>query len=425
MRRSLICLAAVAVVTSGCTSDEAAPDGEDFQPAPAPTVELDLLGDLASPLTVGLVVTGSGPRGEGAEFAAPAAGARVAEFRLDGDEDRLQLEVVDDRGTTEGAVAATQQLLDAGVAGIVYASAGAHLDAALDLASGAGTAVLLPYDTRDDLAAETAWRTGPSDQQVGDVVGAMLSGRGQRTPVAFTGEGTGQGLAALAQADRRVTIAAGDALAGQVAAAAQPLVDGAADSVLVSASAETAAETVAALQGTAPTAPVVLGPSALTPAFAARLRDLGSAGGATTAGQFFTVGPAASDASTDEGAVRFLDAVRLAAQDADLQSLSGTDAFGRLGAATADVRSHDAVLALAAAAAGAGSTEPGAVLGALRGLELGADDGLAGPALAFADQQALTDAGVAVLQATTRGAERGVEQDAPALSWFVLPDGEG
>ncbi|RBY94426.1 hypothetical protein DQ244_03685 [Blastococcus sp. TBT05-19] len=421
----MICLAAAAVVTSDCTSDEAAPDEENFEPAPAPTVELPLLESLESPLKVGLVVTGSGPRGEGAEFAAPAAGARVAEFRLDGDADRLQLEVVDDRGTPDGAVAATQQLLDAGVAGIVYASAGAHLDPALDLASGAGTAVLLPYDTRDGLAGDTAWRTGPSDSQVADVVGAMLAGRGQRSPVAFTGEGTGSGLAALAAGDRRVTVAAGDALAGQVATAAQPLTDGGADSALVSASAETSAETVAALQGRAPSAPVVLGPSALAPAFAARLSDLGSAGGATTAGQFFTVGPAATDSSTDEGVVRFLDAVRLAAQDADLQSLSGTDAFGRLGAATADVRSHDAVVALAAAAAGAGSTEPAAVLEALGGLELGVDDGLAGPRLAFADRQALPDDGVAVLQATTRGAERGVEQDAPALSWFVLPDGEG
>jgi ABC-type branched-subunit amino acid transport system substrate-binding protein len=426
VRRSLICLAAVAVVASGCTSDDAAPDEENFEPAPAPTVELSALEGLESGLSVGLVVTGSGARGEGAEFAAPAAGARVAEFRLDGtDEDRLQLQVVDDRGTPDGAVAATQQLLDAGVAGIVYASAGAHLDPALELAAGADTAVLLPYDGRGTPAGDDVWRTGPSDEQVADVVGAMLAGRGQRAPVAFTGEGTGEGFAVLAQPGRRVTVAAGDALAGQVAAAAQPLVDGAADAVLVSASAETSAEIVAALQGRVPSAPVVLGPSALTPAFSTRLTDLGSSGGATTAGQFFAVGPAVTDASTDQGVVSFLDAVRLAAQDGDLQSLSGTDGFGRLGAATADVRSHDAVVALAAAAAAAGSTEPSAVLAALAGLQLGADDGLAGPELAFADQQALPDEGVAVLQATTRGADRGVEQDAPALSWFVLPDGEG
>jgi ABC-type branched-subunit amino acid transport system substrate-binding protein len=426
MRRLLSCLAVAAVATAGCTGGgDGDTDPESFEPAPAPAVEVPLLADLEAPVRIGIVVTSAAARGEGAEFAPLAAGARVAEYRLDaGDGDRLELEVADDRGTAEGAVAAIQQLVDSGVAGILYASAGPHLDPALDVAAAADTAVLLPYDGRNPAGGNTTWRTGPSEEQAAERVSDLLSDRGQRAPLAMTGEGAGEPLSALASATRRVALVAGDALRGQVTAAAQPLVDGSADAILVAASAETSAETVAALQGTVPTVPVVLGPSALAPAFSARLSELGATGGATTAGQFFTVGPAATDTSTDPGVVRFLTAVRLAAQDVAVPSLTGTDTFARLGAGTADVRSHDAVLAIAAAAAGAGSAEPADVLAALRDLHLGADDGLAGPALAFADGQALGDEGVAVLQATTRGGERGVGEDAPALSWFVLPAGE-
>ena len=431
MRRwqGYVALAAVAVVTAGCTSggeDDKAAAEASFSPAAAPAVEVAPTGELPGPLTVGVVVTSTSARGEGAEYAALATGARVAEFRLDeGGDDRAQLTVVDDRGTSEGAVAATRTLLDAGVGGIVYASAGPHLDAALELAAAGQTAVLLPYETRDELAGDTAWRTGPSDEQVAEQLDTLLSGRGQRAPLVLTAEQTGSDVAALADDSRLTELTAGDALAGQVATAVAALTGGTADALVVAASAETSAETVAALQGLAPTAPVVLGPAALAPAFAARLTDLGASGGATTAGQFLTVGPAVTDSSGSPEVARFLAAVRLAAQDTDLPALFQGDTFAEVGAATADVRSHDAVLALAAAAVGAGSTEPSAVLTALRSLQVGADDGLAGPALSFTQRQALPDDGVAVLQATTRGAERGVEQDAPALSWFVLPDGEG
>jgi branched-chain amino acid transport system substrate-binding protein len=424
---SCLTLATAALVLTACTSgstDDERPAEADFSPAAAPAVAVPLREELPGPVQVGVVVTGAGARGEGAEYAPLAAGARVAEFRLDTPEaDAVALTVVDDRGTSDGAIAATRQLVDAGVSGIVYASSGPHLDAALEVAAGARTAVLLPYEGRDEIAAATAWRTGPSDEQVTRQVRSLLAERGRRAPLVLTADGTGTGLAGLADPARRAELTAGDGLSGQVAAAAGALTAGSADAVVVAASADTAAETVAALQGLAPGLPVVLGPSALAPAFSARLTDLGSSGTATTAGQFLTVGPAATDSSTSEGVVRFLAAVRLAAQDGDLPALSGTDVFGASGAATADVRSHDAVLSLVAAASAAGSVEPAAVLDALQALEVGAEDGLAGPALDFGDAQALPDDGLSLLQATTRGIDRGVAQEAPALSWFALPAG--
>lgn len=429
MRRwsSSLTLTAAALVLTACTSGGS--EGEqdptaDFSPVAAPAVAVPLAAELSGPVAVGVVVTGSGARGEGAEYASLAAGARVAEFRLDEDgTDRVTLTVVDDGGTSDGAVAATQQLVDADVSGIVYASSGPHLDAALEVAAAGGTAVLLPYDSRDSISTATAWRTGPSDQQIAEHVSALLADRGRARPMVLTAEGAGGPLAVLADPARQTLLTAGDALPGQVASAAAALAGGTADSVLVAASAETAAETVAALQGQAANPTVVLSPSALAPAFAARLTDLGSTGTATTAGQFLTVGPAVTDATGTEGVVRFLAAVRLAAQDDALPALTGADSFATAGAATADVRSHDAVLSLVAAASVAGSVEPAEVLAALQDLTVDAGDGLAGPALTFDGVQALPDDGVAVLQATTRGMDRGVAEASPALSWFALPDG--
>ena len=420
MRRLIGALLLTAVATSACTSSGSEGDTEDFRPAAAPAVLLPLLGADAPPIRIGVVVTGAATRGEGAEFLAPAAGARVAEFRLDGVGNQVDLQVVDDRGSAEGAAAAVRQLVGAGVAGIVYASNGSHVASALDVAAAGSTAVLLPYETRAALTGDSTWHTGPSDEQVASRVSELLADRGQRLPLVVGADGAGAALGELVPADHRVVVTPGDALAGQVTAAAAALGDGRADGIVVDASAETSAEVVAALQGLAPQAPVVLGPAALSPSFATRLGDLGRAGGATTAGQFLTVGPAAADSSTDQGVVDFLAAVRLAAQDADLPALVGPEAFGVAAASTADIRSHDAVLAIAAAAAEAGSPEPASVLGALRGLTLDAGSGLAGPALDFGQPQALADDDVAVLQATTRGPGRFVD-DEPALSWFVLP----
>ena len=80
MRRLIGGLALAALTLSACTGGgEDEPDGEEFAPAPAPAVELSLLGDLAEPLRLGVVVTSGGARGEGAEFAALAAGVDPAD----------------------------------------------------------------------------------------------------------------------------------------------------------------------------------------------------------------------------------------------------------------------------------------------------------------------------------------------------------
>jgi branched-chain amino acid transport system substrate-binding protein len=425
-RSAAAALLGLALVLTGCTSDGEEPEAQrSFSPVAPPAVALAGTGELPAPLTVGVVVSSASPRGEGSDDLPLAAGARVAEFRAGRDASQpVRLEVVDDLGTPEGAQAAVQSLLEAGVAGIVYASHGEHVDAGVRAATAAGTAVLLPYDTRPGVATTGAWRTGPSDEQVADVVQELLADRGASRPYVLTGEGVAPAVAALAPPELRAEVSAGSALLERAAAAAASVAEGRADALVVSASASTQAEVLAALQEADSAAPVVLGPDALSPAFGTALSSLSESGAATTAGQYLSVGLPATDVSADEGIAGFLSALRLAAQDPQVKALRGDAAFAEDGAASADVRSHDAVVALVRAALTAGSVEPGAVRTALAGLRLDAADGLAGPPLDFTRPQALGDDGVTVLQATTRATDQrsGVVEQAPVLTWFPVPD---
>lgn len=420
-------LALVAVTATGCTDEPDSPEVQaSFTPVAPPAVALAGTAELPAPLTLGVVVSTTSERGQGSEDLPLAAGARVAEFRAGREAQQpVRLQVVDDAGTAEGALAAVQSLLDARVAGIVYASHGSHVDAAVQAATAAGTAVLLPYDGRS-ADVQGVWRTGPSAAQVATAVQDLLADRGASRPYVLVGDGVGAEVGELAPADRRATVVVGNPLLQQAQAATTAVAEGRADALVVAGSATTQAEVLAALQESDATAPVVLGPDALSPVFAAALRNLSASGAATTAGQYFSVGLPTTDVSPDEGVAAFLAALRLAAQDPAVTALTSPVSFAEQGAATADVRSHDAVVALVRAALAAGSVEPSAVRAALAGLQLTAADGLAGPPLDFRSPQALGEGGVAVLQATTRASDQraGVAEQGPALSWFPVP-GDG
>lgn len=418
-------LALALATTTACTSggDDAPEAQQSFTPVAPVAVALGGAA-LPEPLRLGVVVTSRSARGQGTEVAGLAAGARVAQFRLSRDAAQpVELEVVDDRGTPAGALAAVQSLLDQDVAGIVYASQGAHLDAAVQAASDDGTAVLLPYDGRGGVAdLPGVWRTGPSAQQAAARLGQLLSDRGLRRPVVLAGDGLGAQAAGLL-GGRTVAIAPGPDLLAQARTATDTVAKGQADAIVVAASASSQAETVAALQAYDATAPVVLGPEALSPTFATRLTQLSAGGAATTSGQYFTVGVPQTDAATGTESAGFLAALRLAAQDDGVLSLLPGKTFDQQGAATADVRGHDAVLALARAAAKAGAVDPASVRTALQGLVLDAASGAAGPALDFSRPLALADEDVVVLQATTRLPDQraGIEEPAPGLTWFPVP----
>jgi hypothetical protein len=107
--------------------------------------------------------------------------------------------------------------------------------------------------------------------------------------------------------------------------------------------------------------------------------------------------------SKDDAALHlaaFLAALRLAAADPDCRNVYNDDSCLATGLA-ADTASHDAVVALVRAAERAATTESGAVLTALRELQLAPTDGLAGAPLDFTKTDALQAEHVVPLYAST------------------------
>lgn len=419
MRRAPAAAATAAglLALTACTGD-----GEEIAPVSAEPAPVELRGiDLGEPLRLGVLVTLKSAPGQGQAVLPSAAGAQVAEHRLELGGSTVELDVVDDGGTVQGARDAVAELVDAGVAGIVAVTTGDHVLPALEDASAAGTAVLLPYLRSHEALPEGVWTTGPSaaavDQELLDAMRQEEVG----DPFVVTGDGVSVEGAGSADAEE-LTGTDTRALVRRVRAAVEA---GTVDSVLVAAAPASQATVVSALQGAVPDLPVVLSPEALTAEFASTLVETGG----TPAGRFVTVGVDATDATTlrkdDRGdaMASYFAALRLLAGDPNATDLFGSVPFSDV-AGGADAASHDAVVALAAAAAAAGSVAPGDVLAALGQLELGPQDGLAGPALDFADSGALPEDAVVPLHATTQ--DPGVRPASAVdsgLFWFAVPDG--
>jgi ABC-type branched-subunit amino acid transport system substrate-binding protein len=407
----LLAVSPVGVLTacSDATSATASPS----------TVRLDADG-APSPLDIGVVVSLGTGLGQGTEWQGPAEGAQVAAYRYRlGDVD-VTIRPADDKGTEDGARQAVRRLVDEGVAGIVVATGGDHVAAALEEADRSGTPVLLPYDASADELPAGAWSTGPDRTQVGAALTVALSARDLGRPLLV--DAGGGDLPGLAPAVRLRFRPGGDA--GRLAqAVAHRARGGAVDSVVVSGPAAMQAQVVTALEGSADDLPVLLTPEALSPAFSTALEE---AGGSPDA-DLTTVGLDGLDTTTlDPGeagrrAAGFYGAVRSAASEPDLDDLFDGRPFHDV-AGDADARSHDAVVALVTAAARAGSADPEEVRAALAGLTVSAAAGLAGPDLDFRHHAAVAPADVVTLVATTQDPGVAPAADGPRIHWFAATD---
>ncbi len=421
-RTSLVPLVAVLALgaLAGCSDSEKDDDAPKTTPREPAPVELAVDG-TDEPLRIGVLMTLSSEPGQGAEQRLGAAGARVAEYRLDLGGADVQLEVVDDGGDVDRASAAVEDFLADDVIGIVAASSGDHLDGALAEAAESGVPVLLPY-YRSEGAPSGVWMTGPSGPAVEQQLLAALETDGLGKPFVVSGDGvTADGIGSADAA----TLTGGNA-DGVMRRIRRAVEAGSVDSVVVAASAASQARVVSRLQGALPELPVLLTPEALSPVFASELIEAGG----TAAGQFVTVGVDASDPTTltsaphAESVASYFAALRLAAGDEAVGDLLDAGAFADV-ASGADTASHDAVVALVRAAEAAGSTDPSEVAGALEGLTLDGGDGLAGAPLDFGSAEALAPESVVTLRATLQ--DPGVRpaaaptEDAARLFWFAVP----
>jgi len=399
------------------TDDPARPGGAAVAPA---AVDIGDVGTEADPLRIGVVVSVTSPSGEGQDWLEGAQGARVAEYRLDSGGGVVDLVVVDDAGTANGAATAVEQLVEAGVAGIVVATSGSHVAGALESAAAGGTALLLPYYRGEAALPDNAFRTGPTANDIDAALLAGLGLQGLDKPFVLTADGLradGVGSAdALEYRGRNVEKLARRIITSRIR--------GSIDSVVIAAAAANQAEISSALRGQADDLPVVMTPEATTPTFGSSL----DADAGTIASRFSSAGVDASDTTTmtntreADAVAAFFAALRLAAADPAATDLFGDAPFADA-AAEADTASHDAVMSIAAAAASAGSVQPAEVLAALAGLSVDAAQGLAGPTLDFSDSDALPGESVVPLLATVQ--DPGVRPPAAngggaRLFWFAL-----
>ncbi|VXC55456.1 ABC transporter substrate-binding protein [Nocardioides sp. AX2bis] len=423
--------ALLALTVTSCSGDDPEPEeetaGSSAAPAAPATVPLEAEG-LPEGAAVGVVVSLASAGDSGAQWNEAAEGAEVAAYRLGLGGTPVDVVAADDRGTIDGAAQAVRDLADQGVAGIVVASSGPHVSGAVDAAVETGVPLLMPYAPNPSLPdGAPVWLTGPSQTTITDELTRAIGAAGVSKPVLVdAGGGELPTLAPAAQRALAVTapVSAADRLSTEIAR----LADAAeVDSVVVTGPAARQAVMVRALQGSAVSLPVFLSPDALSPVLA---RDLVEADGSLSS-EMVTVGEEASDVAalspgaTGESLSAYFAAVRAAAADPAVEDFFDGEPFATI-AGSADTRSHDAVVALARAAAAAGSTEPGAVADALGGLRLGRGDGLTGSGLDFTSQRALPADQVVALQATSQDpGVRPVSGSAPAprLFWFAVPRG--
>ena len=416
-RRPLLVLATVALLatTTACTEEET--PAETGRPVSPVSVELSPDG-VPEEVPVGVVVSLSSAPDEGQQWSEAAEGARVAAYRYQlGDVD-VPILARDDAGTAKGGAEAVRELVDEGVAGIVLATEGDHVSGALDAAAEVGVPVLMPYAGGGD-PATGSWSTGASPEQVGNALGAALDAAGaSQAALVDLGGGDLPGL----PTDTTLRVRPGGAnadLARNAARAARG-----ADAIVVSGPAELQAPLVQALQSRDVQLPVFLSDDAVSPAFADTLARSGASLSSplTTAG-LDTDDVAALDSGTSGAAVSaWLAAVRVTAEDGEVTDFFDNEPFETV-AGAADVRSHDAVVALVTAAAAAASADPADVQEALASLTVDHSDGAAGPTLDFGSSSTVAADSVVPLQATTQdpGLRPVSLAGTPRLYWFAAP----
>lgn len=389
------------------------------QPAPADQVAV-AVPHAPKKLTIGVIVTLSSKPGQGSEWKYAAEGAQVAAKRLSMGGVDVTLKTVDDKGTTAGAGKAVEKLAKDDVTGIVVASEGSHLKGAVAAAEQAGLPLLLPYESDPSLLGDHDWATGPTAETIGATLADAIRAADLSRPLVIN---AGGGVPDGVQAADELPYKSGDDT-DKLIKTVRKLSGAGDDCVIISGPATVQATVVQALQGGGISLPVYLTPDATSPAFTSALVTAGG----TLSTTLNSVGPdwddAASLRSDDAGRAMasFLAAVRLQAADDQQQSLMGDQPFADI-ADQADVRSHDAVIALARAAGAAGSGTAADVAAALSGLTLSNADGLAGPTLDFSSDTVLDPQAVVALRSSDQdlGLRPQGDEARPRLIWFAAP----
>jgi hypothetical protein len=275
--------------------------------------------------------------------------------------------------------------------------------------------ILLPYDNPTE-PIPGVWSTGPSPIGINRGLSNALNEIRATQPYLIVEEG---------QPTPPLTVSTSESLTIDTPARVVAAIEsGAADSLVITASAVASARLIAKVQQGlgVKQIPVIITPPATTPLFARTLlrdgpisRTLISVGPNTSDPAALAPGPSGANAAS------FFAALRFAANDPSCLNIFG-DAPLAASSHTADMASQDAAIALVRAAEQAGSTSPTAMMAIMSSLQVTPQDGLSGPPLDFTTPFAQTDTTIQVLYASTQNpAVRPPSTSShPTLVWFPI-----
>ncbi len=416
---SVLGVAAVSA-TAGCSSEqgEDAPSVTPVAVSPQP-VALSANG-LPGPIKIGIMVSLSSLPGEGTDWALAAEGARVAAHRFGLAGHRVELVPVDDQGSTAHAVEAIAGLAEQGVAGVVLATSGTHVQQAIVEATSRKLPVVWPYGVADDYLLPGAWATGPLRSQHDAAIVAALDRLGVSQPILITGMGATTPADLEPVAELQFNLASQNEATFIESLSALALETG--DSVVIIGDADSSAQAAIAVRRAGVSLPILLTDAARSPVFSQRMMgDTGSLNGT-----YWCVGVDNDDPAsvrrdaTGQAVAAFVEAVSATASTEATRFFEETP-FSEV-AYAADTASHDAVVALVKAAAQAKRTDAAGVLAALPRLIVDHEDGLAGPTLNCETLAALPAESVVPLVATATYAASRPGNHA-MLRWFAAAEG--
>lgn len=364
--------------------------------------------------SIGMILTIGNEAAEGSQWNQAASGAQVASERFARGGADIKLVTEDDKGTDDGAKQAVQALAEKNVSGIIVATSGPHVQAAIDAASTLKIPVILPYSQ----AVGDSWSLQPSSSAVTDKVRSATSKTSRVIRLdqqGFVGIDT--------PAENTITVTA-ETDTNQLAQNLAKQTKDAAKSyaIVINADAYLQGRLMHSIQSNAVNAQVYLSFEATSPAFSQALMkdqqvstiDAQSPGIAT--GDSVALRPDGQGRSMSA----YLQTVKILS-DSD----QGTNALGdqkfKDVAGAADSRAHDAFVALVRAMEKADSQDSQKVHDAMSTMTLSASDGITGPAYNFAQQQVPQESSTTMLSATIGDIEmRGSATDTtPIVVWFA------
>ncbi|HLS02346.1 MAG TPA: hypothetical protein VK054_10275 [Beutenbergiaceae bacterium] len=437
----IVALVAVAAVVAGLIFYATTRPSDQDEPEPvAVTFPIPISGvKTAKDTTIGVVVTTGSS--EGGQWYLPAHGIVVAQQRLALGGATIEVVAEDDGGTRNGSAQAVEELVNRGVSGIIYASSGTHMRPGLDIASQSGVPVILPYESHATYPG--VWTIAPSEESIVQGLNAELED--YEHSVYITPEGQArEGVSAteVVEIDPKdvdegikpivlrasVDLDAHGAYEGaEDLATSQEFQDLASqpriDAVLIDGDPRFIADVLTGLVARGVKAPLMVGPDALTPAFAARVLDNDGVvpPGVKTVHSRYQDALTLKNDAAGRSMSAFLQAVNQTEQDPHVRDLMGESEFTQA-ASWADASSHDALIALALACSEATSTHGEDVADALATQQLGKNDFLVGPELDFSQTQANSEPAGVLFATNQRLGLRSPDPESFTVSWSGKAD---